>query len=106
MKTFRTLLALATVALSGAASAQSFDVYVSIGDSLAAGFTNGALVENHQRVSVPALIARQAGAPNFEQPLVGAPGIPAELGLVSLVPVVIAPVSATPGQPVNLNLPR
>jgi lysophospholipase L1-like esterase len=106
MKTFRTLLALATAAFSGAASAQSFDVYVSIGDSLAAGFTNGALVENHQRVSVPALIARQAGAPNFEQPLVGAPGIPAELGLVSLVPVVIAPVSATPGQPQNLSLPR
>jgi lysophospholipase L1-like esterase len=107
MKTFKTILGLALLACAGAARAQNFEVYVSIGDSLAAGFTNGSLVESHQRYSVPLLIAQQAGASGtFQQPTIGAPGIPAELGLVSLVPTVIAPVSPTPGQPLNLNLQR
>lgn len=107
MKTLKTILGLALLVAAGTARAQGLEVYVSIGDSLAAGFTNGSLVESHQRHSVPLLIAQQAGVSGtFQQPIVGAPGIPAELGLVSLIPTVISPVSSTPGQPQNLNLQR
>jgi lysophospholipase L1-like esterase len=85
----------------------SFSVYVSVGDSLAAGFSNGSLVEAHQRHSVPALLARQAAAPGFEQPLVSAPGIPPELALQSLVPfATIAPKAGAAGSPLNLALNR
>jgi lysophospholipase L1-like esterase len=85
----------------------SFGVYVSVGDSLAAGFSNGSLVETHQRSSVPALLARQANVSGFEQPLVSDPGIPPELALVSLFPAVtLAPKAAQPGSPLNLGLNR
>lgn len=107
MKSPTTLLLSALLLQATGASAQGFDVYVSIGDSLAAGFSNGSLVERHQRSSVPLLLARQAGvAANFHQPTIGAPGIPAELGLVSLTPIVISPLSSSPGEPLNLNLQR
>lgn len=107
MKSLKTLLGLAILAAAPGAVAQSFERYVSIGDSLAAGFSNGSLVETHQRYSVPLFIAQQAGVSgSFQQPIVGPPGIPAELRLVSLVPTVIAPVSSTPGTPLNLNLQR
>src|SRR5207247_5686351 len=99
---------LAALLLPAPARAQvSFTVYVSVGDSLAAGFSNGTLVETHQRNSVPALLARQAGASGFEQPLVSAPGIPPELALLGLVPVAtIAPSAQAPGSPLNLALNR
>lgn len=85
----------------------SFNDYVSIGDSLAAGFSSGSLVEPHQRNSVPALLARQGAAPLFQMPLVSEPGIPAELVLLSLSPgPIIVPKSTTTGQPVNLQVPR
>jgi lysophospholipase L1-like esterase len=85
----------------------NFTTYVSVGDSLAAGFESGSLVETHQNRSAPALIARQAGVQGFQQPLVSEPGIPPELTLVSLVPVpVIAPKAATAGAPKNLALAR
>jgi hypothetical protein len=108
MKAIVVLAAAASCALPGSVRAQaSIGVYVSLGDSLAAGFSNGALVESHQRVSVPALIARQARVDGFEQPLVGEPGIPAELALVGLVPVpTIAPKSADQGAPLSPSLPR
>jgi lysophospholipase L1-like esterase len=63
-------------------------------------------VETHQRRSYPALLARQAGATAFEQPLVSDPGIPTELTLVSLIPPVISAKAATPGAPVRFDLPR
>jgi lysophospholipase L1-like esterase len=84
-----------------------FTLYMSLGDSLAAGTVSSSLVVTHQRNSVPALIARQARVPAFEQPLVSEPGIPAELTLVSLAPTpVIQPRSTTPGAPTNLGLAR
>jgi lysophospholipase L1-like esterase len=99
---------LAALLLPTPARAQaSFSVYVSVGDSLAAGFSNGSLVETHQRNSVPALLARQAAALGFEQPLVSEPGIPPELALQSLVPVAtIAPKAQAPGSPLNFALNR
>ncbi len=93
--------------LTASASAQSnLTTYVSIGDSLAAGFSSGSLVETNQATSVPALIARQAGVADFQQPLVSEPGIPTQLTLVSLTPTVIAPKSASQGVPKNLGLGR
>jgi lysophospholipase L1-like esterase len=85
----------------------SFSAYYSIGDSLAAGYSNNALVTTHQVNSVPALIARQAGVADFQQPLVSEPGIPPEYVLTRLVPTpLIEPKSATPGGPTNAGLAR
>jgi lysophospholipase L1-like esterase len=100
-------LALATVA-SAAFAQVDFNNYVALGDSLTAGFWSGGLVESVQVNSYPALLHRQAtgGDSGFEQPLVSAPGIPAALHLVHLVPsIVIAPASGQ-GVPKNLNLGR
>jgi lysophospholipase L1-like esterase len=96
------------VALSAApAGAQTnFTSYVALGDGLTAGFSNGSLVEAHQRQSYPALIARQAGVSGFEQPLVSDPGIPAELVLVSLVPPVVGAKATTAGAPLRGDLAR
>jgi lysophospholipase L1-like esterase len=100
-------LALAAGAALPARAQVRFNDYVSIGDSFAAGFSSGSLVETHQRNSVPALLARQAAVPLFQMPLVSEPGIPAELVLVSLSPgPIILPKSTTTGQPVNLQVPR
>jgi lysophospholipase L1-like esterase len=104
-------IALAAAFLGAAAvradAQTNFTTYVSVGDSLAAGFESSSLVETHQNRSVPALIARQAGVQGFQQPLISEPGIPPEFTLVSLVPVpVIAPKAATAGAPKNLALAR
>lgn len=85
----------------------SFTSYVSIGDSLAAGYESGSLVKTHQVNSVPALLARQAGVSGFQLPLISEPGIPPELTLVSLPPsLVITPKATTFGTPENLSLNR
>lgn len=85
----------------------NFTTYVAIGDSLTAGFQSGSLYVGAQQSSYPALIYRQATGrtTGFEQPLVSEPGIPGQLELRSLAPLVIAPSSAQ-GNPTNLNLPR
>lgn len=85
--------------------------YVAIGDSLTAGFSSGGLSIEQQVDSYPALIhqAFQAvGGPTepFEQPLVSAPGLPAQLALQGLFPTEIVPRSNQPGQPINLTLGR
>lgn len=113
-RTILRLLALSTLVVSIAASpataqrgSADFTRYVALGDSFGAGYTNGSLVATHQQFSYPAVIARQAGAPDFQQPLISEPGIPPELRLMSLVPSpVIAPKASTNGAPINLNLPR
>jgi lysophospholipase L1-like esterase len=106
----RILLGAALGALLAApASAQiSFARYVAVGDSLTAGFTNGSLVLTHQAVSWPALVARQTGTPieSFQQPYITEPGGPAELALVSLSPLLIAPKSSGTGLPLNFGLDR
>jgi len=80
--------------------------YVALGDSLTAGFSSGGLAIKEQSNSYPALIARQIGlGAGFEQPLVSNPGIPAQLTLTSLSPLVIAPKGGS-GVPLNLTLAR
>jgi len=78
---------------------------VSVGDSLAAGFVSGSLVEAHQVNSVPAHIARQAAVTDFQQPLVSEPGIPPEFALVSLAPPTLIPKPGQ-GSPKNAGLAR
>jgi lysophospholipase L1-like esterase len=80
--------------------------YVALGDSLTAGVENGSVVVTHQQKSFVALLARQGGAQDFQQPTVSEPGIPPELTLVSLLPVVVSPKAAAPGTPTNLGLAR
>jgi lysophospholipase L1-like esterase len=101
----RVALGAALAGLAATAAAQDFSRYVSVGDSLAAGYVNGSLVETHQRFSVPAHIARQAGAASFELPRISVPGIPGELQLVSLIPTQILPKPGL-GAPLNLGLAR
>jgi hypothetical protein len=115
MKTSRiasplTILAVLALALVPAASAQDtgsadFTRFVALGDSLSQGFSNGGVYQGVQVNSIPALVARQAGVPDFEQPLISAPGIPGLLRLAGLVPPTVVPRPGN-GQPVNLNLPR
>jgi lysophospholipase L1-like esterase len=109
---FAAVVALALVIAVPAFAARGradFTVFVAIGDSYGAGVESGSLNANHQPFSWPAVIARQAGVADFQQPLVTFPGIPPgiELQLVDVVsfPPVILPASGA-GQPVNLNLPR
>src|SRR6185503_6712829 len=108
MRTAVIVLAAAALSAAGRADAQTnFTTYVSVGDSLAAGFESNSLVETHQNRSVPFLIARQAGVQGFQQPLISEPGIPPELTLVSLLPApLIAPKASTAGAPKNTALAR
>ncbi|MEM7052751.1 MAG: SGNH/GDSL hydrolase family protein [Acidobacteriota bacterium] len=115
MKRNSLLVAVVTAALllaTGSAWAQNtgsadFTRYVAVGDSLTAGFASSGLLSDVQVNSYPALIARQAGAPAFEQPLAGAPGIPPLLAVQSLGPgaPVITPRAVNPGPPLNLGFP-
>jgi lysophospholipase L1-like esterase len=90
---------------AGPATAQTPLKLVAVGDSLAAGFSDGSLVVHHQRNSVPAHLARQMGIADFQQPEIADPGLPPELVLVNLTPV-IARKSTTPGAPTNAALNR
>ncbi|HEX9162212.1 MAG TPA: SGNH/GDSL hydrolase family protein [Thermoanaerobaculia bacterium] len=98
------LVALPTFAARGTAD---FTRFVALGDSYGAGVESGSLNVNHQPFSWPAIIARQAGAPDFQQPLVSFPGIGAELQIVDILsfPPNIQPAPGG-GQPINSSLPR
>ena len=84
-----------------------FSKYVSLGDSLTAGFSNGGLGSDQQLDSYPRQIhdAATGDTTGFQQPLVSEPGIPAQLALRGLFPTVITPRSGM-GLPLNLSLPR
>ncbi|HEX4954836.1 MAG TPA: SGNH/GDSL hydrolase family protein [Thermoanaerobaculia bacterium] len=101
-------VAVAALAVSPAlGQGADFTRYVALGDSLTAAFMSGGLINEVQRNSYPALINTQAGGrADFQQPLVGTPGIPPLLDLVSLRPLIIAPKSSTNGLPQNLGLQR
>ena len=62
-----------------------FDTTVVIGDSLAAGFQNGSLLDSQQPNGWASLVAKQAGF-SLVLPLIAPPGAPAVLQLVSLGP--------------------
>ena len=95
MKQRMTILALVAVAFmigcskeltpSGPNSFGSIDksVYVAVGNSLTAGYQDGALFEEGQMYSFPKLLADQLGT-SFVQPLMPAPGTGSRMRLMSL----------------------
>lgn len=84
---------------------------VAIGNSLTAGYQDGALYASSQELSIPALLARQAGVEGFVQPLVADPGIErpgssgGRLQIVSLFPPVLGRVSPA-GRPLLADWPQ
>ncbi|HSS50455.1 MAG TPA: SGNH/GDSL hydrolase family protein [Thermoanaerobaculia bacterium] len=107
VKLSASLLALALLMAGAAFGQANFSKYVALGDSLTAGFSSGSINATFQANSYPALLARQFGIGDFQQPLVSAPGLPPILALQRLVPTpVIGPSAATPGSPTNLGLQR
>jgi len=106
--TVAALAASLTVPAFAARGNADFTRYVALGDSFGAGVSNSSLLQRHQETSYPAIIARQAGAPDFQQPLVGEPGIGPELRLINAVsfPPIILPAGTNNGAPINLNLQR
>ena len=109
-KTVRSLLSGAGLAIlfAGTALAQTpnFTKYVALGDSFAAGFSAGCLVDRNQRFSYPATLARQFGISDFQQPTVSDPGLPTCTGLKSLVPLTFGLISTKTGTPTNATLAR
>jgi lysophospholipase L1-like esterase len=101
------LIAFVAVPMFAARGSANFTTFVAIGDSYGAGVESGSLNLNHQPFSWPAVIARQAGVVDFQQPLVSFPGIGSELQLVDIIrfPPTILPAAGT-ASPINLNLPR
>jgi len=101
------LVAFIAAPLLAARGSANFTTFVAIGDSYGAGIESGSLNLNHQPFSWPAVIARQAGVKDFQQPLVSFPGIGSELQLVDIIrfPPTILPAPGT-ASPINLNLPR
>ncbi|MCR4417545.1 MAG: SGNH/GDSL hydrolase family protein [Ignavibacteria bacterium] len=84
----------------------SFERFVTLGNSLTAGYQNGALYESAQMYSFGKLIADQVGAA-FEQPLVADPGTGGRLELQGLTSTGIQIyVNPNQGQPKNYNLNR
>ncbi|MGB7290779.1 MAG: hypothetical protein WBD99_01235, partial [Thermodesulfobacteriota bacterium] len=59
--------------------------YVAVGDSLTTGVQSNGLVINFQEHSFPFFIAQQLGVGDFEQPLIGRPGIGANPGKTPLM---------------------
>lgn len=82
----------------------NFDGFVTIGNSLTAGFQSNALSQRDQPYSFPALIAQQVRT-SFEQPLIKDPGIGSRLRLVNLSPLtLISETGVNPIDPAsNLN---
>ncbi len=83
-----------------------FSMYVSLGNSLTAGYQSGALFESAQQYSFPADIARQAGVADFEQPLISDPGIGGRMKILSLTGPVIGEDPVAGGAPTNTGLAR
>lgn len=83
-----------------------FTRFVTLGNSLTAGYQNGALYESSQMYSIGKLIAEQVGVP-FEQPIVADPGTGGRLEVQALTSTGIQIYTNTnQGQPKNLNLNR
>ncbi len=83
-----------------------FSRFVTLGNSLTAGYQNGALYESSQMYSIGKLIADQIGVP-FEQPIVADPGTGGRLEVQALTATGIQIYTNTnQGQPKNLNLNR
>ncbi len=73
-----------------------FSMYVSIGNSLTAGFQSNALSERDQKNSFPDILSKQLQRTSFEQPLILNPGIGSRLRLLNLPSNIVAESSVDP----------
>ncbi len=80
-----------------------FTSFVTIGNSLTAGFQNNSLYESAQECSYGNLIAQQVDA-TYAQPLFDETGTAGKMSIVSLDPLEIA-YSTESGNPLNLDYP-
>ncbi len=112
-KAFLVLLAALAVPALPAAAQIDFSRFVTIGNSITAGFLDGCWVEHGQRNDYGAIIANLAGA-DYQQPLIKEPGVgSAGLGpgkgclvLASLVPTPTFTQKDSVLVPLNLGLNR
>ncbi|MGE5436914.1 MAG: hypothetical protein ACM3O3_06765, partial [Syntrophothermus sp.] len=77
--------------------------FVSIGNSITAGYQSGSLFQSAQEFSFPSQIAKQVGT-TFVQPLVGDPGTLGRIEIVSLSPFATQ-YNSTSGTPLNIGYP-
>ncbi|NOX16806.1 MAG: hypothetical protein GXO87_00790 [Chlorobi bacterium] len=75
-----------------------FTTFVTIGNSLTAGYQSGALYESSQKYSIGNIISMQVKGKTFEQPIVSNPGLVGRMEVSSLSPftVVENPESGAP----------
>lgn len=81
-----------------------FTRYVSIGNSLTAGYESSALYQSAQMYSFGNLISQQVDT-HFEQPLISDPGIGGQIKVVSLNPFVTKQEPVEGGSPLEINYP-
>jgi len=81
-----------------------FSMYVSIGNSLTAGFQSNALSERDQEHSFSSMISEQTQRTSFEQPFILNPGIGGRLRLLDLAPTIVTEPSVDPVPASNLNI--
>ena len=87
----------------------NFSMYVSVGNSLTAGFQSNALSKRDQTYSFTDMLSKQFQRTSFEQPLIKNPGIGGRLRLVNLAPTIVTEPSVDPTDPSsneNIALPR
>lgn len=77
-----------------------FTRFVSIGNSLTAGYQSNSLYESSQVYSFGKIIANQVGVP-YEQPIISEPGIPGKLELHDFSPTILS--NSGMGAPTNTN---
>jgi len=77
-----------------------FSRFVSIGNSLTAGYQSSALYEDAQNYSYGKMIADQIGT-SYEQPIVSNPGIGGRIEISTLVPFVTSTQPVAAGLPTN-----
>lgn len=89
-----------------------FSNTIFIGDSLSAGFQNGSLLDTQQPNGWASLVAQQAKTP-ITLPLIGSPGVPAVMELVSVGPPQVTKTASgvssgrdnPSAQPTDLSVP-
>src|SRR5439155_22964554 len=97
------VLGISLVSAPPAAAQADFTRFVTVGDSIMAGFTDGCWVEHGQKDDIGAVIARQVGT-TYEQPIISEPGLGGCLVLTSLAPAFTRKPST--GKPTNLTYPK
>lgn len=83
--------------------AVNFTSFVSIGNSLTAGYQSGSLFESAQKYAFGNLIAQQVGA-SYAQPIISDPGIKGRIEIKSVSPFALT-YNQNAGSPTNLSHP-